>query len=65
MATVGDSYVAPAPQPVEAAEGERPPTLVSGKVQHYKGFLTRRTTVLKRWKKQWIEIEPGKSAGVL
>ena len=55
-----ESYVAPAPQPVEQAEVARPPTLVSGRVQHYRGYVTRQTTVLKRWKQNWIEIEPGK-----
>ena len=55
-----ESYVAPAPQPVEQAEVARPPTLVSGRVQHFRGYMTRQTTVLKRWKQNWIEIEPGK-----
>ena len=59
MATAGESYVAPAPQLVQEAEAARPPTLVSGAVQRYQGYVTRKTTLLKRWKKQWIEIEPG------
>jgi len=60
MAAPNESYVAPAPQPVEQAEVARPPTLVSGRVQPFRGYLTRRTTIVKRWKENWIEIEPGK-----
>jgi len=53
------SNVAPAPQPVHGAAVARPPTLVSGRVQPFRGYLTRRTKIVKRWKKNWIEIEPG------
>lgn len=59
MASLSQSYAAPAPQPVQQAEAVRLPTLVKGKVQPFKGYLTRQTTILKMWSKEWIEIEPG------
>ena len=53
----------PAPQPVQQLPNEPAPTLQEGCVQGCQGYLKRRTKILKRWKKQWFSIAPGKQAG--
>ena len=50
----------PDPQPVQQLPREPAPILQEGRVQGCQGFLTRRTKFLKRWKKQWFSINPGK-----
>jgi len=39
----------------------RPPTLQKGRVQKFQGYVWRQTSILKRWKKILIGIEPGES----
>ena len=50
----------PAPQPVQQAAAPPPPVLQQGYIQGYEGHLHRRTKILKRWKKEWLKIVPGK-----
>lgn len=50
----------PAPQLVQVAEVAPEPTLQQGVIQGCEGYLNRKTRILKRWKKQWIKIVPGK-----
>ena len=50
----------PDPQPVQQLPREPAPILQEGRVQGCQGYLTRRTKFLKRWKKQWFSITPGK-----
>jgi hypothetical protein len=33
--------------------------LLEGYIQNCSGYLEKKTSVLKRWKRQWISIEPG------
>ena len=36
-----------------------PLTLQEGYIQGCQGYLDRKTSILKRWKKRWISVEPG------
>ena len=50
----------PDPQPVQQLPREPAPILQEGRIQGCQGYLTRRTKFLKRWKKRWFSITPGK-----
>ena len=52
--------VPPADQPVQQPESAPRLQLQEGHIQSCTGYLKRRTKILKRWKKGWISIEPGK-----
>ena len=49
----------PDPQPIQQAESGPAPTLQQGCFQGYEGNLRRKSKVLKRWKLEWLKIEPG------
>ena len=49
----------PAPQPVQQPAQQAAPILQEGYIQVCQGYLKRRTTILKRWKKQWFGVAPG------
>ena len=49
----------PALQPVQAPEQKKQPTLVEGRFQFCEGHMKRRSKILKRWKKEYIEVVPG------
>jgi len=49
----------PAPQPVQQLESGPPPQLQEGYIQGCGGYLKRRNKILKRWKEQWISVNPG------
>ena len=50
----------PAPQPVQQASQGPPPLLQEGYIQLCQGgYLKRRSTILKRWKKAWYSVTPG------
>lgn len=51
----------PADQPVQQAENAQRLQLQEGSIQSCNGYLKRRTKILRRWKKGWISVEPGKS----
>ena len=59
MAFVGQYYEHPAPQPVQDPVEENSPTLLQGIVQDFEGYLNRQSRILKRWKKEWLKVEPG------
>lgn len=49
--------------PVVERNGQPPqtvPPLQEGFIQSCEGYLKRRTNVLKRWKKEWLSVQPGK-----
>ena len=50
----------PAPQPVQQPDQEREATLKEGYIQSCEGYLKRRTKILKQWKKEWLNVVPGK-----
>lgn len=52
--------VPPADQPVQQIEAAPRLQLQEGSIQSCSGYLKRRTTILKRWKKGWISVDPGK-----
>ena len=59
---LGDTTMAEAPpadQPVQQLESAQPLELEEGSIQRCSGYLTRRTKILKRWKKGWISVDPG------
>ena len=35
-------------------------TLQEGYIQVCHGYLERKSSILKRWKKRWVSIEPGR-----
>ncbi len=52
--------VPPASQPIQQAESGPAPTLQEGYFQGYEGHLRRQSKILKRWKLEWLKVEPGK-----
>ena len=60
MATQVDTP--PVPQPIQQAESGPAPTLQEGCFQGCEGYLRRQSKILKRWKLEWLKIEPGKIA---
>lgn len=48
------------PQLIHQAEGGPATTLKQGCSQYYEGYLRRQSKILKRWKLEWLKIEPGK-----
>ena len=58
MATASREEV-PAPQPIQQAEDAPRPLLQQGFIQNHEGYLRRKSTILKRWKKEWLKIQPG------
>ena len=50
----------PAPQPVQAPTGQERPVLLEGYIQTCEGYLERKTKILKRWKKEYFRVAPGK-----
>lgn len=50
-----------ADQPVQQLEAAPRLQLQEGSIQSCSGYLKRRTTILKRWKKGWISVDPGKA----
>ena len=51
----------PADQPVQQPQNPQRLQLQEGRIQSCNGYLKRRTKILRRWKKGWISVEPGKS----
>ncbi len=52
---------APADAPVQQAVREREPSLQEGCIQPCQGYLRRRSSILRRWKKEWLDVVPGKT----
>ena len=50
----------PALQTVQSKEQQKRPTLVEGSFQSYEGHIERTSIVLKRWKKEYIKVIPGR-----
>ena len=50
----------PAPQPVQAPAEQPRLLLLEGYIQECEGYLERKTKILKRWKKEYFKIAPGK-----
>lgn len=50
-------------QSLQELPSESAPILQEGRVQGCQGYLQKRTKILRRWKKQWFSIDPGKQAG--
>ena len=43
------------------AQPEQVPVILQpGYIQGCHGYLERKSSILKRWKKRWITVEPGK-----
>ena len=55
----------PAPQPIQQAESGPAPTLQQGLFQGCEGHLRRQSKILKRWKVEWLKIEPGKDYSLI
>ena len=55
-------YNPPAPQPVAQADIPKP-TLLQGVVQNCEGYLGRQSKILKRWKKEWLQVVAGEWLG--
>ena len=49
----------PAPKHFQSSKREKQPTLVEGSFQPCEGHIERRSTILKRWKKEYIKVIPG------
>lgn len=49
----------PADAPVQQARREREPSLKEGYIQPCQGYLRRRSSILRRWKKEWLDVVPG------
>ena len=49
----------PTLQQVQSSKREKQPTLVEGSFQPCEGHIERRSTILKRWKKEYIKVIPG------
>ena len=47
-------------QTVQSIEQERRPSLVEGYFHSCEGHIERRSKILKRWKKEYIKVVPGK-----
>ena len=47
-------------QSVKSVEQERRPSLVEGYFHSCEGHIERRSKILKRWKKEYIKVVPGK-----
>ena len=43
-----------------ATQAPPPVTLQEGYIQFCSGYMERKSSLLKRWKKRWVAIEPGK-----
>ncbi len=49
----------PPDAPVQQAMREREPSLKEGFIQPCQGYLRRRSKILRRWKKEWLDVVPG------
>lgn len=56
MAACGGE-ASPTPQPIETRPA---PTMREGYFQGCEGYLKRKSKILKRWKLEWLKVEPGK-----
>ena len=64
MASSSHHEEPPALQPVQAPVQQERPLLVEGYIQACEGYLERKTKVLKRWKKEYLKVVPGKQINV-
>ena len=47
-------------QSIQSMEQERRPSLVEGHFHPCEGQIERRSKILKRWKKEYIKVIPGR-----